>query len=279
MPGVVFNPDANSVSCSSASLHYVAQNWHLAFGGIAIHSKCVVMLYTILCAWLTSLSVLVLTTPVTCSVTTFRQFVIFYPMKVLFFLFLLWFYFHLHEMVTHGLPDIVCSSFNVISRQDKWVCRYVIVPIKKYPLLDFKTFLQVFHDGITVWEFDGGVLLGGSGCKCHSWGLCCDTHVTFVRWLWFTWDIDDFNITCFIYISIAWSHSLPLGSAFITLRTFLFAESTNASALLTGFVSIASWKVCFTAGLGARVSRPWCEVKFRGHIGYLIWYAATQCTL
>ncbi len=202
-----------------------------------------------------------------------------YSMKVLFFLFLLWFYFHLHEMVTHGLPDIVCSSFNVISRQDKWVCRYVIVPIKKYPLLDFKTFLQVFHDGITVWEFDGGVLLGGSGCKCHSWGLCCDTHVTFVRWLWFTWDIDDFNITCFIYISIAWSHSLLLGSAFITLHTFPFAESTNASALLTGFVSIASWKVCFTAGLGARVSRPWCEVKFRGHIGYLIWYAATQCTL
>jgi len=34
------------------------------------------------------------------------------------------------------------------------------------------------------------------------------------------------------------------------------------------------------SGLGARVSRPWCKVKFRGgYIGYSIWYAAMQRTL
>ncbi len=141
---VVFYPDANGVSGSSASSLCLTWNIHLAFAGIMIHTKCVTMFGIFLLTWSALwLSVLILTTPVMGFITHFWWVVIFNPTKVC-YSFLFKFYCHSLEPVTSHFPNIMCYSSNVIFLQDKWVHRCVVVAIKNTFCSILNTSLRCF---------------------------------------------------------------------------------------------------------------------------------------
>jgi len=135
--------------------------------------------------------------------------------------------------------------------------------MKKNALFYFEYFFLV-HYCIIVLELDRCVFLDVFVGKSPPWSrnLTCLAFIRCQLRLCIAFNIDVFNgaLALPIWTTVAWNCGSLTVWTFIDVLSFLLllhAKHAGVAALVTGFVFVANWKVCFTFWLGALILERW----------------------